>query len=95
MNDIYTNVSTNMYTNNEKYFTCLRKHTIKENTLVFKYTTRSPTIHYVISRPNLVNMSLHRYTVIPRICIMADTPRRLSTTTPYTSLSVKNLVKNA
>lgn len=30
MNDIYTNVSTNMYTNNEKYFTCLRKHTIKE-----------------------------------------------------------------
>lgn len=30
MNDIYTNVSTNMYTINEKYFTCLRKHTIKE-----------------------------------------------------------------
>lgn len=35
MNDIYTNVSTNMYTINEKYFTCLRKHTIKENTLSF------------------------------------------------------------
>lgn len=35
MNDIYTNVSTNMYTINEKYLTCLRKHTIKENTLVF------------------------------------------------------------
>lgn len=30
MNDIYTNVSTNVYTINEKYLTCLRKHTIKE-----------------------------------------------------------------
>lgn len=94
---IYTNVSTNMYyIINEKHFNVFEKTHNKRKYVSFQYTTRSPTLHhYEISRPNLVNMSLHRYTVIPRIWIIAETPRRPSTITPYTSLSVKNLVKNA
>lgn len=72
--------------NHEKYFNAFGRknpHTIEENTFyMFSLHYSISKVHYEISRPKRVNMSLHRYTVIPRIWIIAEMPRRVRTITP-------------